>query len=168
MMEVKTMQRVELRKLAASSQQYADQQLTVAGWVRTIRTSKSLGFIELNDGTCFQNLQVVFEEGKVNNFNEVGKLNVGASIIVTGTLILTPEAKQPYEIHAATIEVEGNSTPDYPLQKKRHSHGVSCAPSPICAPGPTPSARCSGCVPRRLSPSTNSLMSAALSTSTPR
>ena len=108
-------------KLAASSQQYADQQLTVAGWVRTIRTSKSLGFIELNDGTCFQNLQVVFEEGKVNNFNEVGKLNVGASIIVTGTLILTPEAKQPYEIHAATIEVEGNSTPDYPLQKKRHS-----------------------------------------------
>ena len=121
MMEVKTMQRVELRKLAASSQQYADQQLTVAGWVRTIRTSKSLGFIELNDGTCFQNLQVVFEEGKVNNFNEVGKLNVGASIIVTGTLILTPEAKQPYEIHAATIEVEGNSTPDYPLQKKRHS-----------------------------------------------
>ena len=115
------MQRVELRKLAASSQQYADQQLTVAGWVRTIRTSKSLGFIELNDGTCFQNLQVVFEEGKVNNFNEVGKLNVGASIIVTGTLILTPEAKQPYEIHAATIEVEGNSTPDYPLQKKRHS-----------------------------------------------
>ena len=100
------MQRVELRKLAASSQQYADQQLTVAGWVRTIRTSKSLGFIELNDGTCFQNLQVVFEEGKVNNFNEVGKLNVGASIIVTGTLILTPEAKQPYEIHAATIEVE--------------------------------------------------------------
>ena len=115
------MQRVELRKLTASSQQYADQQLTVAGWVRTIRTSKSLGFIELNDGTCFQNLQVVFEEGKVNNFNEVGKLNVGASIIVTGTLILTPEAKQPYEIHAATIEVEGNSTPDYPLQKKRHS-----------------------------------------------
>ena len=115
------MQRVELRKLAASSQQYADQQLTVAGWVRTIRTSKSLGFIELNDGTCFQNLQVVFEEGKVNNFNEVGKLNVGASIIVTGTLILTPEAKQSYEIHAVTIEVEGNSTPDYPLQKKRHS-----------------------------------------------
>ncbi len=115
------MQRVELRKLAASSQQYADQQLTVAGWVRTIRTYKRLVFIELNDGTCFQNLQVVFEEGKVNNFNEVGKLNVGASIIVTGTLILTPEAKQPYEIHAATIEVEGNSTPDYPLQKKRHS-----------------------------------------------
>ena len=115
------MQRVELRKLAASSQQYADQQLTVAGWVRTIRTSKSLGFIELNDGTCFQNLQVVFEEGKVNNFNEVGKLNVGASIIVTGTLILTPEAKQPYEIHARHIEVEGTSTPDYPLQKKRHS-----------------------------------------------
>ena len=115
------MQRVELRKLAAGAQEYADQQLTVAGWVRTIRTSKNLGFIELNDGTSFQNVQIVFESNKVDNFNEIGKLNVGASIVVKGTLIMTPEAKQPYEIHANEIVVEGLSTPDYPLQKKRHS-----------------------------------------------
>ena len=93
------MQRVELRKLAAASAEYADKQLTVAGWVRTIRTSKNLGFIELNDGTSFQNLQVVFENSKVE----------------------TPEAKQPYEVHADEIAIEGQSTPDYPLQKKRHS-----------------------------------------------
>ena len=115
------MQRVELRTLAVSSQEYADKQLTVAGWVRTIRTSKNLGFIELNDGTSFQNLQVVFENSKVENFNEISKLNVGASIVVKGQLILTPEAKQPYEVHADAIEIEGLSTPDYPLQKKRHS-----------------------------------------------
>ena len=115
------MQRVELRKLAASKEEYADKQLTVAGWVRTIRTSKNLGFIELNDGTCFQNLQVVFENSKVENFNEISKLNVGASIVVKGQLILTPEAKQPYEVHADEIAIEGLSTPDYPLQKKRHS-----------------------------------------------
>ena len=108
------MQRVELRKLAAGAQEYADQQLTVAGWVRTIRTSKNLGFIELNDGTSFQNVQIVFESSKVDNFNEIGKLNVGASIVVKGTLIMTPEAKQPYEIHANEIVVEGLSTPDYP------------------------------------------------------
>lgn len=115
------MQRVELRTLSASAKEYADQTITVAGWVRTIRTSKHLGFIELNDGTAFQNLQVVFEDNKVENFNEVGKLNVGASVIVKGTLLLTPQAKQPYEIHAEEIMIEGLSTPDYPLQKKRHS-----------------------------------------------
>ena len=115
------MQRVELRNLSASAVDYADREITVAGWVRTIRTSKHLGFIELNDGTAFQNLQIVFEDSKVNNFNEVGKLNVGAAIVVKGQVILTPEAKQPYELHAQEIAVEGASTPDYPLQKKRHS-----------------------------------------------
>ena len=115
------MQRVELRNLSASAAEYADREITVAGWVRTIRTSKHLGFIELNDGTAFQNLQIVFEDSKVNNFNEVGKLNVGAAIVAKGQVILTPEAKQPYELHAQEILVEGASTPDYPLQKKRHS-----------------------------------------------
>lgn len=115
------MQRVELRNLSASAAEYADREITVAGWVRTIRTSKHLGFIELNDGTAFQNLQIVFEDSKVNDFNEVGKLNVGAAIVVKGQVILTPEAKQPYELHAQEILVEGASTPDYPLQKKRHS-----------------------------------------------
>ena len=94
------MQRVTLRELSATSEKYADSLITVAGWVRTLRTSKHLGFIELNDGTAFKNLQVVFEDNKVNNFDEIGKLNVGAAVIVKGKLLLTPEAKQPYEIHA--------------------------------------------------------------------
>ncbi|MBE6898142.1 MAG: asparagine--tRNA ligase [Ruminococcaceae bacterium] len=115
------MQRVTLRELSATSKKYADSLITVAGWVRTLRTSKHLGFIELNDGTAFKNLQVVFEDNKVNNFDEIGKLNVGAAVIVKGKLLLTPEAKQPYEIHAEEIEIEGTSTPDYPLQKKKHS-----------------------------------------------
>ena len=115
------MQRVTLRELSATSEKYADSLITVAGWVRTLRTSKHLGFIELNDGTAFKNLQVVFEDNKVNNFDEIGKLNVGAAVIVKGKLLLTPEAKQPYEIHAEEIEIEGTSTPDYPLQKKKHS-----------------------------------------------
>ena len=95
--------------------------VTVCGWVRTIRSSKALGFIELNDGSSFKNLQVVFEDGKVENFKEICKLNVGAALVVHGNLILTPDAKQPFEVHADTIEVEGKSPPDYPLQKKRHS-----------------------------------------------
>ena len=115
------MQRVTLRELSASPNTYADSLITVAGWVRTLRTSKHLGFIELNDGTAFKNLQVVFEDNKVENFNEIGKLNVGASVIVKGKLLMTPEAKQPYEIHAEEIAIEGQSTPDYPLQKKKHS-----------------------------------------------
>ena len=115
------MQRVTLRELSAASEKYADSIITVAGWVRTLRTSKHLGFIELNDGTAFKNLQVVFEDNKVENFNEIGKLNVGASVIVKGKLLMTPEAKQPYEIHAEEIAIEGLSTPDYPLQKKKHS-----------------------------------------------
>ena len=115
------MQRVTLRELSKTSESYGDSLITVAGWVKTLRTSKHLGFIELNDGTTFKNLQVVFEDNKVENFNEIGKLNVGASVIVKGKLLLTPEAKQPYEIHADEIEIEGLSTPDYPLQKKKHS-----------------------------------------------
>lgn len=91
---------------------------------------QNLGFIELNDGTCFQNLQVVFENSKVENFNEISKLNVGASIVVKGQLILTPEAKQPYEVHADEIAIEGLSTPDYPLQKNVIRLNF-CAPSLI-------------------------------------
>lgn len=115
------MQRVTLRELSTASEKYADSFITVAGWVRTLRTSKHLGFIELNDGTAFKNLQVVFEDNKVNNYDEISKQNVGAAVIVKGKLLLTPDAKQPYEIHAEEIEIEGTSTPDYPLQKKKHS-----------------------------------------------
>ena len=115
------MKRTELRLVFASPEKYAAEPVKICGWLRTSRNSKSVGFIELNDGTCFSNLQVVYEESKVDNFKEVTKLNVGSAVSVTGSIILTPEAKQPFELHASEIVVEGESTPDYPLQKKRHS-----------------------------------------------
>ncbi len=96
-------------------------QIDVCGWVRTLRVSKNFGFIELNDGSCFKNIQIVFEDGRIDNFAAVSKLNVGAALRVTGVLEVTPDAKQPFEIKADSIFVEGESTPDYPLQKKRHS-----------------------------------------------
>ena len=95
-------------------------QITVAGWVRTVRDSKTFGFIEVNDGTFFKSLQVVFEE-HLPNFKDIAKLGVGAAIIVTGNLVLTPNQKQPFEIKATEIVVEGECPPEYPLQKKRHS-----------------------------------------------
>ena len=110
-----------IRDLFEKPTAFADQTITVTGWVRSIRDSKSLGFIVLHDGSCFQTLQVVYEASKLDNFADVSKLPVGSAIIVTGQLVMTPEAKQPFELHAASVEVEGLSTPDYPLQKKRHS-----------------------------------------------
>jgi len=104
----------------ADSSAFAGKTVTVAGWARTIRDSKAFGFIELNDGSCFKCIQVVFEADRISNYEEIAKLNVGSAIVVTGELVLTPEAKQPFEIKAAEIMVEGKSTPDYPLQKKRH------------------------------------------------
>ena len=115
------MKRVEIKALFAEPERYTAEPVTVCGWVRTLRSSKALGFIELNDGSYFSNLQVVFEENKLANYDEISRQNVGAALIVTGRLLLTPEAKQPFEIHAEEITVEGASTPDYPLQKKRHS-----------------------------------------------
>ena len=113
--------RTEIAALHRDFQHLAGQTVTVCGWVKTIRDSKSLGFIELNDGSSFKNLQVVFEDSRVSNFKEVTKYNVGSAIVVKGEVVLTPQAKQPYEIHADEIMLEGASTPDYPLQKKRHS-----------------------------------------------
>ena len=100
---------------------YAGKTVTVCGWARSIRDSKTLGFIDLNDGTSFKGVQVVFEDGKIDNFKEIASQNVGAALCVTGTLLATPEAKQPFEIHAQKIVVEGPSSPEYPLQKKRHT-----------------------------------------------
>ena len=97
------------------------QTVTVCGWARTIRDMKTFGFIELNDGSCFRNLQVVMSADELHNYKEIASQNVGAALIVRGTVVLTPEAKQPLELKAAEIAVEGRSTPDYPLQKKRHS-----------------------------------------------
>ena len=111
----------KIAAIFADSETLSGQTVTVGGWARTIRDMKNFGFIELNDGSCFKNLQVVMEAGALENYKEIASQNVGAALIVTGTVVLTPEAKQPLELKATSIEVEGTSTPDYPLQKKRHS-----------------------------------------------
>lgn len=100
---------------------YADKEVALGGWIRTMRVSKNFGFIELNDGSFFKNIQIVFEAEQLSNYQEITKLNIGAAIIVKGLLVETPEAKQPFEVKATCIDIEGQSTPDYPLQKKRHS-----------------------------------------------
>ena len=115
------MERIEIKKLFDGADAYADQSVTVCGWVRTLRDSKAIGFIEINDGSCFKGVQIVFEAAKLANYKDIAKLNVGSAIKITGKLILTPNANQPFEINADEISVEGFSTPDYPLQKKRHS-----------------------------------------------
>ncbi|MBR5613824.1 MAG: asparagine--tRNA ligase [Clostridia bacterium] len=112
---------MKIKEVFLKSNDLGGQTVSVNGWVRTLRASKAFGFIELNDGSFFKNIQVVIEEEKLDNFAKLCKLNVGASVRVEGTLVLTPDAKQPLEIKAAKVSVEGESTPDYPLQKKRHS-----------------------------------------------
>ena len=114
------MQLTTVKELFKEREKYLDKEITVGGWIRSIRDSKAFGFIVLNDGTSFDTLQIVYHD-TMANFAEVSKLNVGASIIVKGTLVATPEAKQPFEIQATEISVEGASAPDYPLQKKKHS-----------------------------------------------
>ncbi len=95
--------------------------VTVCGWARSVRASRAFGFLDLNDGSCFRGVQIVFEDGKIDNYKDVSKLNVGAAVSVDGTVKVTPQARQPFEIHADNIRLEGDSTPDYPLQKKRHT-----------------------------------------------
>ena len=111
---------VTVRELFRETEKYAGKKVSVGGWVRSIRDSKTFGFMVLSDGSFYTTLQVVFHD-TMENFGDICKLNVGSAVIVTGTLVLTPEAKQPFEIQADTVAVEGESTPDYPLQKKRHS-----------------------------------------------
>ena len=111
---------VTVKELYKNREQYFDKEVTVGGWVRSNRDSKAFGFIVVNDGSYFETLQVVYHD-TMDNFAEITKLNVGAAIIVKGTLVATPTAKQPFEIQATEVVVEGASTPDYPLQKKRHS-----------------------------------------------
>ena len=113
------MKRVLLKQLSAAPQEFDS--VKVSGWVRSVRDSKALAFIELNDGTCMQSVQVVAESGALENYAEIAKLNVGAAITVKGAVTLTPGMKQPFEIKAQSVDIEGASTPDYPLQKKRHS-----------------------------------------------
>ena len=115
------MERTVIAALFADQEALSGQTITVCGWARTIRDMKTFGFIELNDGSCFKNLQVVMDANTLDNYKEIAGQNVGAALIVTGTVVLTPQAKQPLEVKAASIAVEGPSAPDYPLQKKRHS-----------------------------------------------
>lgn len=112
---------VKIKEIYKNPNSYFEKQVTLGGWMRTMRVSKSFGFIELNDGSFFKNIQIVYESDSLENFPEVAKLPLGTALIITGTLIPTPESKQPFEIKATKIEVEGLSTSDYPLQKKRHS-----------------------------------------------
>ena len=111
---------ITVKELYKNREAYLDKEVTVGGWVRSIRDSKTFGFIVVNDGSYFETLQVVYNDSMAN-FDEICKLNVGAAIIVKGTLVATPQAKQPFEIQATEVTVEGASAPDYPLQKKRHS-----------------------------------------------
>ena len=115
------MKRTEIKEIYARSGELDGQRLAVSGWIRKIRDSKSIGFLELNDGSSFKGIQIVFEQDKLANFKDIVKLNISAAVNVTGTLVLTPDAGQPFEINADSVEVEGHSTPDYPLQNKRHT-----------------------------------------------
>jgi len=114
------MKRTEISRIFADQEHVGGQTVTVCGWVRTIRDMKTFGFIELNDGSCFKSLQIVFEDSTIPNFKEIAKQNVGAALVVEGEIVLTPGAKQPLELKATSIRVEGASASDYPLQKKRH------------------------------------------------
>ncbi len=115
------MKRETIKSLYMDPAMFADREITVCGWARTIRDMKSFGFLELNDGSCFKGLQVVFAADTVANYADVAKQNVGTAFTVRGTFVLTPEAKQPFELKAAEIILEGASAPEYPLQKKRHT-----------------------------------------------
>lgn len=115
------MERIRLKEIASNVAAFDQKSVTVAGWIKTVRDSKAFGFIELSDGSCFKNTQIVFERANLDNYDEIARQNVGASVYVTGTVVATPENKQPYEIKAQKIVVEGESSPEYPLQKKRHS-----------------------------------------------
>ena len=114
------MELVSIRDIFRNREKYYDKEITIGGWIRNNRASKAFGFLVINDGTFFEPLQVVYSD-KLDNFAEINKFNVGAALIVTGTLVATPKAKQPFEIQAKEVLVEGASAPDYPLQKKRHT-----------------------------------------------
>ena len=114
------MEKITVKKLYNETNDYANKTITIEGWVRTIRDSKNFGFIELNDGTFFKNIQIVFDHS-LSNFDEVKKITISSAIKVTGEFVLTDNAKQPFEIHASEIQIESLSDNDYPLQKKRHS-----------------------------------------------
>ncbi len=115
------MEKLDIKKIYENSKNYENKQVTVAGWVKSARGGKAFGFIDLNDGSCFKGVQVVFDADKISNFDEVSKLNTGSSVVATGTLILTPEARQPFEIQAKEVNILSATDAEYPLQKKKMS-----------------------------------------------
>ena len=143
-------------------------EITVCGWAKNIRDSKNIGFIALSDGGCFKTLQVVLEAGKLANYDEVIHTGLYSSLRVKGKLVLTPQAKQPFELNADSVEILGDCPADeYPLQKKKMSMEY-LRTMPPCAPAPTPSTPHSVCAAWQPMPSTSSSRRTALSTLTPR
>ncbi|MBU3180240.1 asparagine--tRNA ligase [Clostridium psychrophilum] len=114
------MEKVLVKQIYRAKEKYADEMVSISGWIRTLRSSKAFGFIEVNDGSFFSNIQVVFEE-ELENFAEIAKLPISSSLTIEGKLVVTPQAKQPFELKATKIVIVGMSSNDYPLQKKRHS-----------------------------------------------
>ena len=115
------MEHIQIAQIFADQDAFGGQSVTVMGWARTIRDMKTFGFIELNDGSCFKNLQIVLDANVLANYADIVKQNIGAAFIVSGTVVLTPEAKQPLEVKAERVEIEGTCGPEYPIQKKRTS-----------------------------------------------
>ena len=115
------MEKLDIKKIYENAKNYENKEVTVAGWVKSARGGKAFGFIDLNDGSCFKGVQVVFDADKISNFDEVSKLNTGSSVVATGTLILTPEARQPFEIQAKEVNILSATDAEYPLQKKKMS-----------------------------------------------
>ena len=157
------MERTTIAAIFADQEALGGQTVTVCGWARTIRDMKTFGFIELNDGSCFKNLQVVMDANVLDNYKEIAGQNVGAALIVTGTVVLTPEAKQPLEVKAASIAVEGPSTPTTPCRRSATAWS-SCGPSSTCGPERICSPPPSGCALWPPTPSTASSRTGALST----
>ena len=124
---------ITVKELYKNSESYLDKTIEAVGWVRSNRGSKAFGFLVISDGTYFNTLQVVYHDS-MENFAEISKLNVGAAVIVKGTLVATPEAKQPFEIQADTVVVEGDSAPDYPC-RRRDIRLSSCVRLRICGRG---------------------------------
>ena len=115
------MKREFIRNILETPEKYDGREVILGGWVRSLRDSKAFAFMDLNDGSSFQGVQIVLEREHLPEFDTVVRYQVGAAVIVRGKVLLTPNAKQPLEIHAASVQLEGASSPDYPLQKKRHS-----------------------------------------------
>ena len=115
------MKKIDIKSLYEKCNELGSKVVTIAGWVRSVRNSKTFGFIDVNDGTSFNGVQVIFDQAKIDNFDDVAKLIAGSSIVVAGEMVLTPEAKQPFEIHASQVQIVNATDESYPLQKKQHS-----------------------------------------------